>query len=184
MEDSFTSIQSSRFCDNASHFKRIGKNVTIYSSSKIVKKEVIEISDNSMIDDFTFIYGGDGISIGKFVHIASFVSVTGGGKLTMGDYSVLSCGVRVLTGSDTYHGGKRMTSALPIEQRNVVKGSVVIGKDAFIGANSVIHPDVSIGEGAVIGSNSLVLNDVDPWSINVGSPCKKIGVRDKILDSI
>ncbi|AKB84297.1 Acetyltransferase, isoleucine patch superfamily [Methanococcoides methylutens MM1] len=77
-----------------------------------------------------------------------------------------------------------MTSALPIEQRNVVKGSVVIGKDAFIGANSVIHPDVSIGEGAVIGSNSLVLNDVDPWSINVGSPCKKIGVRDKILDSI
>jgi galactoside O-acetyltransferase len=45
----------------------------------------------------------------------------------------------------------------------------------------VVHPNVRIGEGAIIGSNSLVLKDVEPWSINVGSPCRKIGERPKVM---
>jgi galactoside O-acetyltransferase len=62
-----------------------------------------------------------------------------------------------------------------------VLGKVIIEKDAFIGTNVVVHPNVKIGEGAIIGSNSLVLKDVEPWSINVGSPCKKIGERPKVI---
>jgi galactoside O-acetyltransferase len=74
-----------------------------------------------------------------------------------------------------------MSTALPLEQRNVVRGKIVIEKDAFIGANVVVHPNVTIDEGAIIGSNSLVLKDVEPWSINVGSPCKKMGERPRVL---
>lgn len=133
-----------------------------------------------MIDDFTFIYGGQGIVIGRYVHIASFVSIIGGGELIVGDYADIACGARILTGSDTYYGGTRMSSALPLEQRNVLRGKVVIMKDAFIGTNSVVHPDVTIGEGAIIGSNSLVLKDIETWSINAGSPCRKIGMRPRI----
>ena len=81
--------------------------------------------------------------------------------------------------SSTY-GGKRMSTVLPEEQRNVIRGKVIIEKDAFIGTNVVIHPNVTIGEGSIIGSNSLILKDVEPWTINVGSPCKKIGVRPKV----
>jgi acetyltransferase-like isoleucine patch superfamily enzyme len=73
-----------------------------------------------------------------------------------------------------------MSAALPLEQRNPIIGVVHIEKDAFIGANSVVHPNVRIGKGAVIGSNSLVINDIEPWSINAGSPCKKIGEREKV----
>jgi galactoside O-acetyltransferase len=160
--------------------KRLGKEVKIYPLAKIVNPEVVEIGDYSMIDDFTFINGGKGIKIGRYVHIASFVSIIGGGELILGDYADIACGARILTGSDTYHGGKRMTSALPLEQRNLVRGKVIIEKDAFIGTNVVVHPNVRIGEGAVIGSNSLVLKDIEPWSVNVGSPCKKIGDRPKV----
>ena len=164
-----------------SRLKKCGENVKMYPLAKIVKPEVIEIGDHSMIDDFTFIYGGKAIKIGRYVHIASFVSIIGGGELILGDYTVLANGSRILTGTDTYHGGKRMSTALPLEQRNVVRGKVVIEKDAFIGTNAVVHPNVTIGEGAVIGSNSLVLEDVEPWSINVGSPCKKVGARPKVV---
>jgi len=163
-----------------SRLKRCGEGVKIYPLAKIVNPEVIEIGDCSMIDDFTFIFGGDGIEIGRYVHIASFVSVIGGGKLVVGDYADIACGARILTGTDTYRGGRRMSSALPREQRDVVVGSVVMEKDAFIGTNVVVHPNVRIGEGAVVGSNSLVLEDVEPWSINVGSPCRKIGERPKV----
>ena len=161
--------------------KRCGESVKIYPLAKIVKPEVIEIGDHSMIDDFTFINGGRGIKIGRYVHIASFVSIIGGGKLILGDYTVLANGSRILTGTDTYYGGKRMSTALPLEQRNVVRGKIVIEKDAFIGTNAVVHPNVRIGKGAVIGSNSLVLKDVEPWSINVGSPCKKVGERPRVV---
>ena len=41
--------------------------------------------------------------------------------------------------------------------------------------------NVTIGEGAIIGSNSLVLKDIEPWSVNVGSPCKKVGERPKVV---
>jgi len=163
-----------------SKLKKVGDKVKIYPLAKIIKPEVIEIGNNSMIDDFTLINGGNGITIGKYVHVASFVSIIGGGQLILGDYVVLACGARILTATDTYYGGKRMSSALPEDQRNVIRGKVIIERDAFIGTNVVVHPNVKIGEGAVIGSNSLVLKDVEPWSINVGSPCKRIGTRQPI----
>jgi acetyltransferase-like isoleucine patch superfamily enzyme len=168
-------------CENLKgKLKKCGKNVEIYPFSKIIRPEVIEIGNNSMIDDFSFINGGKRIKIGKYVHIASFVSIIGGGELKLGDYTVLACGSRILTGTDTYHGGKRMSTALPLEQRNVIRGKVEIKKDAFVGTNAVIHPNVKIGEGAVIGSCSLVTKDIEPWSINVGVPCKKIGHRPDV----
>ena len=161
-------------------FKKKGNNIKIFETAKIIKPEVIEIDDFSEIDDFCFIYGGKGIKIGRYVHISRFVSIIGGGELYLGDYSVLADGVRILTGTDTYHGGARMSTCLPIEQRNVKVSFVRIEKDAFVGTNSVVHPGVKIGEGAVIGSNSLVLKDVEPWTINIGSPCKFLKIRPKV----
>jgi acetyltransferase-like isoleucine patch superfamily enzyme len=161
-------------------FKKLGKDIKIFEYVKIVKPEVIEIGDYSEIDDFTFIYGGKGIKVGRYVHISRFVSIIGGGELFLGDYSVLADGSRILTGTDTYYGGYRMSTVLPANQRNPKVSFVRIEKDAFIGTNSIVHPGVNVGEGAIIGSNSLVLKDVEPWTINVGSPCKTIGKRPKV----
>jgi len=73
-----------------------------------------------------------------------------------------------------------MSTVLPLKQRNLIVSFVKIEKDAFVGTNSIVHPGVTIGEGAIIGSNSLVLKDVEPWTINVGSPSKIIGKRPKV----
>ena len=58
---------------------------------------------------------------------------------------------------------------------NSKKGSISIGKDAWIGVGSVILPDVQIGDGAVVGANSLVTKDVAPYTVVGGIPAKKIG---------
>ena len=55
-------------------FKSLGEGVKIYPTAKLIKPEVIDIGPYSMIDDFTFIYGGNGVTIGRYVHIASFAS--------------------------------------------------------------------------------------------------------------
>lgn len=162
------------------NFKKYGKNVQIYPLAKICKPEVIEIGDHTQIDDFTFINGGDGIKIGRYVHIASFVSIIGGGEVEIGDYAAVTAGCRIISGGSLYHEGKRMSSALPESQRTLQKSKVIIGKDAFIGTNTVIHPGVTIGEGAIIGTQSMVNKDIEPWTVNVGIPCKKIGERPKV----
>jgi acetyltransferase-like isoleucine patch superfamily enzyme len=160
--------------------KSVGKGVVIYPYAKIVHPEVIEIGDYSRIDDFTFINGGKGLKIGRYVHVSSFSSIIGTGELILEDYVGLSAGVRIFTSTEQYDGGARMSGAMPPEQRNVLSSSVVLEKDVFVGTNAVIHTGVRIGEGAVIGSNSTVLKDIEPWTINVGSPCRKVGVRPKV----
>jgi carbonic anhydrase/acetyltransferase-like protein (isoleucine patch superfamily) len=64
-------------------FAKVGRDVIVWPLAKIVSPEVISIGDSVIIDDFVFLMGGARTSIGSFVHIASFTSVTGGGEFVM-----------------------------------------------------------------------------------------------------
>jgi len=62
----------------------------------------------------------------------------------------------------------------------------VIGNDVLISSNVVILRDVVIGNGAVIGAGSVVTKDVEPYSVVVGVPAKKIKMRFEppIIDAL
>ncbi len=53
-------------------------------------------------------------------------------------------------------------------------GTVKIGSNVFIGANTVILPGSRIGDNVVIGAQSLVVGDIPDNSIAVGCPAKVI----------
>lgn len=57
------------------------------------------------------------------------------------------------------------------------KGSIIVGNDVWIGAQSIILSGVTIGDGAVIAANSVVTKDVPPYAIIGGSPAKIIKYR-------
>jgi galactoside O-acetyltransferase len=162
----------------------IGKDVTIYPMARILGKEHISLGDSVIVDDFVFMYATDRISIGSFVHIAAFTCITGGGTLTLEDFVGVSGGTHIYTGSDDFLGGGLTGPTIPAPYRTVTRSFVHIKKHAIVGANSVILPGVTIGEGAAIGAGSVVTRDVQPWTVNVGSPCKPIKIRPKetILD--
>jgi len=64
------------------------------------------------------------------------------------------------------------------EHKFVSQDKVVeIGNDVWIGDNAAIFDGIVIGDGAVIGMGSIVTKSVEPYSINVGVPAKKIGYR-------
>ena len=169
----------SRMDDVKSDLKYCGEGVLIYPWAKIVNRDKIEMGDYCQIDDFSFVNGGLGLKMGKYVHIGSLAAIIGAGTCTMDDCAALCAGAKIITSSNIYDEAWSMSDVAPEMLLRYKTGHVEVGAFAFIGVNSVVYPDVEIGEGAVIGALSFVNKDVEPWSINVGSPCRKIKDRPK-----
>ena len=80
--------------------KSCGKNVIIGKTVRIRNPELVEIGNNVIIDDFTYISGH--ISIGNYVHIAASCSLQASkSKIILADLSfhnkiILNCGNPIL----------------------------------------------------------------------------------------
>lgn len=151
----------------------------IFEHAKIVNRGNLSVGENSQIDDFTFINAGERTVLGNFVHIAAFCSVVGGGEFIMEDFSGLSAGCRIITGSDDFSGEALTNPTVPARFTRVSRGRVHIKKHAILGTNVVVFPNVTIGEGAALGAGCIVRKDVEPWGIYVGAECRKIRGRPK-----
>lgn len=51
---------------------------------------------------------------------------------------------------------------------------ITIGKNVWIGGNTVVCPGVTIGDCVVIGAGSVVTKDIPSWTVVVGNPCRVI----------
>ena len=151
--------------------------VKTFEFTKIIGLDKISFGHDIIIDDFVFLYATASMEIGNYVHISCFASITGGAEFTIGDFSGISLGCRILTGTDDYLDWGFGHPASPEKYRNVKREPVHIGKFSNIGANSVIFPGVTIGEGASVGANSVVTRDLDPWTVYIGN--KKYADRNK-----
>lgn len=59
---------------------------------------------------------------------------------------------------------------------------ITIGERAWVAADCFIAPGVTIGDGAVVGARSSVFGDLEPWSVNAGTPAKKLSERTHPLN--
>ncbi len=165
--------------------KSCGKNVMIYPMAKIVSPHLVEIGDYSRLCDYAFIHPGNGVKIGKYTDFQHFSSIWGGGEVIIGDFVNIGPGVQLLSATYKYQEGSFMTSVVPSELQNIDYGNIVIKDHAYIGANCTIMLNVCINEGAVVGANSFVNKDLEPWSIYIGSPARKVGERPKdVLEKV
>jgi acetyltransferase-like isoleucine patch superfamily enzyme len=156
----------------------------IYEPVLMLQPDRITLAEGVRIDSFVDIRGGQGVTIGKCVHIANHASIgIGGGVVEIGDYAAVAAGARILSGSNQLDGVS-MSASAPAELQVVKRAKTVIGPYAFIGVNAVVMPGVTIGEGAVIGAGAVVTRDVEPWTIVAGVPAKRIGVREQHAHSV
>lgn len=60
-----------------------------------------------------------------------------------------------------------------VKNEKIVRRSIVIGNDVWIGHNATITPTVNlIGNGAVIGAGAVVTKDVPAFAVVVGNPAR------------
>jgi len=108
------------------------------------------------------------INVGSHVWIGPFTIIDGSGGLTIGDHCTISAGVHIYTHDNverTLTGGAA----------DIIRASVEIGSNTYIGPHSVIKRGISIGHHVIIGSGSYVNKTVPPYSVIAGSPATVIG---------
>ncbi len=54
---------------------------------------------------------------------------------------------------------------------------IVIGENAWLGADVFVGPGVTVGDLCVVGARSVVMHDLPPRKICVGQPCRPIKDR-------
>lgn len=163
---------------NMSDLKKCGKNVIIGKTVRIRYPELVEIGDNVIIDDFSYI--STALKIVSNVHISAGCKIIGGQRafVSLDRFSTLSPNVVIAAGSDDYLSGIA-SPMIPSEFKGSYEvGSVEINRHCIVGSNSTILPNIVLNEGSTVGANSLVKNDLRSWTLYAGIPAKKIKVRD------
>jgi len=124
----------------------------------------------------TFYLGGNSSVSSDF--IAGAYSYVGPGcliypKVKIGDYTMLAQNVQIIGGDHDF-----TKPGVPIIFSNRGKlNETDIGKDVWIGANTIILTGVKIGNGAIIAAGSVITKNIEPYSVVGGIPAKFIKKR-------
>jgi acetyltransferase-like isoleucine patch superfamily enzyme len=149
--------------------------VTIFDPCILLCPKMIYVADTVRVDSFTKLEGGDGIALGDYVHIASFVSLNiGGGRLIMESGSACSSGVRIVTGSNVPADDHSRSCSAVHPLAVATRSAVTIKRNAIIFCNAVILPGVTIGEGAVVAAGAIVNRDVPDRETWGGVPARRL----------
>ena len=140
----------------------------------------VELKEFSYIDKNVIIMSRTA-KVGRRVHIAPRVFVSGGGEFEIEDYACIATNSNIITSTEVLKDGARCSGPMvSADQRNVFRGKVLIRKDAFIGANATLLPGVTIEHGSVIGAGVIVAKDTAPWGIYVGAKTLQLGERQPV----
>ena len=134
------------------YLKKMGKHVTISSYVHIEVPQKIEIGDYSGINMNSWISGGGGLTIGKYVLIGPNVII-----------------------HSANHNFSRID--IPIMKQGHTFKKVEIGDDVWIGSGAIILPGVKLKKGCIVAAGAVVTKSFPKYSIIAGIPAKIIKKR-------
>lgn len=144
----------------------------VYDPVVMTKAENIFIAPTARIDSFVKIEGGQGVTIGEHVHVASFAHVNiGGGEVVIEDGASMASGAKIIGGSNMLEG-ETCSAAAPADQQIIKRSKTVLKKNATLFTNAVVLPGVTVGEGAALAAGSVATKDIPDGELWGGVPAR------------
>jgi acetyltransferase-like isoleucine patch superfamily enzyme len=133
----------------------------------------VKIGNNVTISHYTNVYGcelGDNVFIGPFVEIQSNVKI--GNNSRVSSHSFICSSVEIGENVFIAHGVMFTNDKFTEDRESWIEQKTIIGNNVRIGSNATILP-VTIGKNAIIGAGSVVTKDVPEGAIVYGNPAKQ-----------
>lgn len=148
--------------------------VSVHRTASLPRGAGIRLGRRALICEHVIIRAGETpVEIGAFAQVGPFTVIFGGSGVRIGDNVMIGPHTCIASGSHDFHQVVR-----PMRfAGDTSKGPIVIEDNVWIGANVTITDGVRVGRDAVIGAGSVVTNDVAPYDIVAGVPAKAIGNR-------
>jgi acetyltransferase-like isoleucine patch superfamily enzyme len=121
------------------------------------------------------------IELGAGTHIGEFGVIWAGnstGRIRLGEKCLLAPHVTITASN---YGIEQGTPVMDQPKR---EADVIIGRDVWLGANTVVLAGVTIGDGAVVAAGAVVTTDVPPNAIVGGVPARVIGHRPQVTPDL
>lgn len=163
-----------------SKLKSCGTNVIIGKTVRIRNPELVEIGDNVIIDDFTYISGN--VTIGDYTHIASSCNLQASiGKISIGSFVGFGSGTKIFAATSNYLLPSCDLPTIPKEFRiGAIIEDVSIDDYTLFGANCVVLNGCNIPEGVAFGALTLISNKkYEEWNLYIGNCIKPFFKRPK-----
>jgi galactoside O-acetyltransferase len=133
----------------------------------------LRLGDNVHVARFCTLRAGErGITIHDGAGINTRTFLDGNGGVEIGQNTLLSPGVQVLSGNHIFDD-----PTVPIRFQGTAYGKVTIEEDCWLGTNAIVLPGVTVGHGAVAGAGAVVTKDIPEYGIALGVPAKVVGHR-------
>ena len=120
-----------------------------------------------------------GVVMGNKTVIREFVTIHSGYLKTthIGDECFL------MTKSHIGHDAV-LATGVTIAPATMIGGHVIIGRNANLGMNCVVHQRLELGEAVMVGMNSTVTHDIPDFALAYGSPARvrganRVGLRNR-----
>jgi len=178
-------------------FKKVGKgvifgqNITIRHPNKIIIGDNVVIDENCMLDakgsenkgieisrncyigrnSILSCKNGD-IFLDENVNIGFNCEIQSSSYVDVGKNTLIAAYVYVIAGDHIHDIIDQPISLL----KGISKG-IIIGKNCWLGAKSIIFDSVSIGNDVIVGAYAVVNSDVPAYSVAAGIPARIIKNR-------
>ena len=132
-----------------------------------ILKKLLDCQGELCIEQPFYCSYGYNIHIGKNFFSDVNLTILDKASVTIGHHVVMGPHVQIYTSNYPYNEVERMKG---LEYTRPVQ----IFDNVWIGGNVTFLPGVKISQGAIIGAGSVVTEDIPPYVIAAGNPCRVI----------
>lgn len=167
-------------CANLAPDCKIGLSASIVNFGK---KESVVVGSGTVIRGIlrSGDFGPAHLKIGNYVYLGDNTLVSCTESVEIGDETLLAHGVEIydndshpVAAADREVDWKIVTGRLSGPRNNIAARPVKIGRQVWIGANSMIFKGVTIGDKSIISAGSVVTKSIPANVLAAGNPAEVI----------